>query len=113
MVIVKFKKSHFMFAFRTFESIIAERAKDKAAPFIESQKDFVSGLWNYLMKRIIDIPVSCIKAIIAGHFKMLFRDMLDKQGNKVHYGKFFFNVGIVFVLIVVESHVFAIVGINA
>lgn len=44
---------------------------------------------------------------------MFFGYVLDEQGNKVHYGNCFFHIGIVFVFIVVEGHVFPIIGINA
>lgn len=49
----------------------------------------------------------------ASHLEVLYRYMLDKQGNEVHYRNRFFNVGIVFLLIVVEGHVSTIIGINA
>ncbi len=57
--------------------------------------------------------VSCIESVITCHFEMFFGYVLDKQGNKVHYGKRFFHIGIVFVFIIVEGHVFSIIGINA
>lgn len=57
--------------------------------------------------------MSCIESVITCHLEMLFRYVLNKQGNKVHYRNRFFHVGIVFVLIVVEGHVFPIIGINA
>ena len=44
---------------------------------------------------------------------MFFRYVLDKQGNKVHYRNRFFYVRIIFVFIIVEGHVFPIIGINS
>ena len=44
---------------------------------------------------------------------MFFRYVLYKQGNKVHYRNVFFHIGIIFVLIIVEGHVFTIIGIDA
>ena len=44
---------------------------------------------------------------------MFFRYVLDKQGDKVHYRDRFFDVGIVFVFIVVEGHIFPVIGIDA
>ena len=44
---------------------------------------------------------------------MFFRYVLYKQGNKVHYRNSFFHIGIVFVFIVMEGHIFPIIGINA
>ena len=55
----------------------------------------------------------CIKSIITGHFKMFFRYVLYKQGNKVHYRNGFFHIGVVFVFVVMKGYVFAIIGINA
>lgn len=55
----------------------------------------------------------CIEPIITGHLEMLFRDMLDGEGNKVHDRESFFHIGIILVFIVVESHMIAIVRINA
>lgn len=44
---------------------------------------------------------------------MLFRYMLDKQGNEIHDRDSFFHIGIILVLIVVKGHIFAIIGVNA
>lgn len=44
---------------------------------------------------------------------MFFGYVLNKQGNKVHYRNRFFDVGIVFVFIIVEGHIYPIIGINA
>lgn len=44
---------------------------------------------------------------------MFFRYVLDKQGNKVHYRNRFLHVGIILVFVVVEGHVFPIIGINS
>lgn len=61
----------------------------------------------------VSFTVPCIESVITGHLEVLFRYMLDKQRNEVHYGNRFFNVGIVFMLIVVEGHVFTVIRINA
>lgn len=57
----------------------------------------------------VRFAVSCIESVITGHLEMLIRYMLDKQRNKVHYGKRFLHVGIIFVFMVVEGHVFTII----
>ena len=43
---------------------------------------------------------------------MLFRYVLDKQGNEVQDRDSSFNIGIILVIVVMESHIFPIVGIN-
>ena len=62
---------------------------------------------------IVATAVPCIEPIITGHLEVLFRYMLDEQGNKVHNGNRFFHVGIVLMFVVVESHVLPVIGINA
>lgn len=62
---------------------------------------------------LIGFPMPCIEPIITGHLEMLFRDMLDEEGNKVHDRESFFHIGIILVFIVVKSHMIAIVRINA
>lgn len=54
----------------------------------------------------------CIKPVIPCHLEMLFRYMLDKQGNEVQDRDSSFNVGIILVFVVMESHIFTIVGID-
>lgn len=44
---------------------------------------------------------------------MFFWDMLDEKGNEVQYRNCFFHIGIIFMFIVVESHIVPIVRINA
>ncbi len=62
---------------------------------------------------LIRFPVSCIEPIIPGHLEIFFGDMLDEKGDEIQYGNSFFHIGIIFVLIVMESHVISIVRINA
>ncbi len=73
----------------------------------------MSGSGDCPAEIFIRFTVPCIETVITGHFEMLFRYMLDKQGNKVHGRERFFHVGIVFVFIVVEGHIFPIIGIDA
>jgi len=73
----------------------------------------VLGFGDCPAEFFIRSAVSCIQSVIAGHFEMFFGYVLDKQGDKVHYRDCFFDVGIVFMLIVVEGHIFPIIGINA
>ena len=61
----------------------------------------------------VRFTMSCIEPIITRHPEVFFRYMLDQQGNEVQYGNGFFNIGIVFMFIVMESHVPTIIGINA
>ncbi len=61
----------------------------------------------------VRFAVSCVESIITCHFEVFFRYVLDEQGNKVHYRNCFLHIGIVFVFIVMEGHVFLIIGINA
>ena len=61
----------------------------------------------------IRFTVSCIEPVITSHFEMFFGDMLDEKGDEIQYRNRFFHIGIILVLIVVESHIIAIVRINA
>lgn len=73
----------------------------------------MSGFRDSPAEFFVRFTMPCIETVITGHLEVLFRYMLDKQRDEVHYGKGFFNVGIVFVLIVVKGHIFTIIGINA
>ena len=44
---------------------------------------------------------------------MLFRYMLDKQGNEVQYRDSSFNIGIILMSVIMESHIFPIIGIDS
>ena len=71
------------------------------------------GFGDCPVQLFVRFAVPCIESVITCHFEMFFRYVLDKQGDKVHYRDRFFDVGIVFVFIVVEGHIFPIIGINA
>ena len=53
-----------------------------------------------------------IETIVADHFKMFFRYMLDKKFNKFDCRNRTFNISIIFVTIIVKSNIFTIVRIN-
>ena len=82
-------------------------------PFVKIKKYPMFGFWDCLSKFVVGFAMPCIKSIITGHFKMFFRYVLYKQGNKVHYRNGFFHIGVVFVFVVMKGYVFAIIGINA
>lgn len=71
------------------------------------------GLWDCPAELFIRFPVSCIKPVITCHLEMLFWDMLDEKGDEIHYRNGFFHIRIIFVFIVMESHIFPIVRIDA
>jgi len=76
------------------------------------QKDPVPGFWDCTAEFFVRFAVPCIEAVITSHLEMLFRYMLDQQGDKVHDRECFFHIRIIFMFIVVESHVLTIIGIN-
>ena len=73
----------------------------------------MSGSWDSPAELFIRFPVPCIEPVITSHLEMLFRDMLDEKGNEIHYRNSFFHIRIIFVFIVMESHIFPIVRIDA
>lgn len=113
MFVAEFQKLHPVVTFWTLKRVVTKGKKKELSPFIEIQQDPVLGFWNCPAELFIGFPVSCIKPVIAGHLEVLFGDMLDEKGNEIHYRNRFFNVRIVFVFIVMESHILPIVGINA
>lgn len=70
------------------------------------------GFRDRLVQFIVNVPVSGIKTIIAGHLEILFGDMLDEQFYKVNGRKRFFDKSVVFVPVVVESHIVPVIGID-
>lgn len=65
------------------------------------------------MQAVINLPVSGIKAIVSCHFEIFIRDMLDKKFDKVNGRKSLPDERIVFMPVVMESDVNAIVRINS
>lgn len=65
------------------------------------------------MQLVVDLTMSGIKAIVTCHFEIFFRDVLDKQLNKINSGKSFPNKRIIFMLVVMKGHVITIVRIDS
>lgn len=65
-----------------------------------------------LMQLAVDLTVPGIKAIVACHLEMFFRDVLDKQFNKINRRKSPSDERIVFMFIVMEGHIIPIVRID-
>ena len=64
------------------------------------------------MKFFINFPVPCINAAVADHFEMFFRDMPDETFYELHNRKRFFDIGVIFVAVVMESDKVAIIFVN-
>lgn len=65
------------------------------------------------VQAVINLPVSGVKAIVSCHFEIFIRDMLDKKFDKVNGRKSLPDERIVFMPVVMESDVNAIVRINS
>lgn len=61
---------------------------------------------------MVNVPVPCIKPIVPGHFKIFFRDVLYQQLDEINGREGLPDKGIIFVPVVVESDMAAIVGID-
>lgn len=57
-------------------------------------------------------PVPCIKPIVACHFKILFRDMLDQEFYEVNNRDSLLHKNIVLMSVVMESDIFPVIGVN-
>lgn len=80
---------------------------------IPIQNDFMFTRINGFAYGFIKFPPPGIESIIAGYLEMLFRDMLDQKLYKIQHGKRFFHIRVIFMLVIMKSHVFAIIGINS
>ena len=70
------------------------------------------GFRNCFIKCLIFFTVTCIKSIIACHFEIPFRYVLDQKFDKI-YGRYrFTDKDIIFVTIVVKGYVLTIIGID-
>lgn len=65
------------------------------------------------MQLAVDLTVSGIKTRVACHLEIFFRDVLDKQLNKINRRKGSSDERIVFMFVVMKGHVIAIVRINS
>ena len=101
-----------MFAVWALKRIVTHSEKEMLTPGIEIEENPVLGFGDSFIELIVNLPVSGIKAIVPCHLKILFRDMLNEQFNKINGRKRPLNERVVFMLIVMESHRFAVVGIN-
>lgn len=113
MVIIKFKKYHFVFAVRTFQRIVAEGRKNGGAPLVKTPVYMMFAFGYSPIEFRIDLTMPCIQAAIADHFKMFFRDMADQTLDEIHSRDGFFNIFFIFVTIVVESNHIAIIFIDS
>lgn len=101
-----------MFAVWALKRIVPHSEKETLPPGIEIEENPVLGFGDSFIELIVDLPVSGIKPIVPCHLEILFRDMLNEQFNKINGRKRPLNERVVFMFIVMESHRFAIVGIN-
>lgn len=66
-----------------------------------------------LVQLIVYFTVSCIKAIVACHLEIFFGDMLDKQFDKINSREGLFDESVVFVPVIMESHIVPVIGIDS
>lgn len=71
------------------------------------------GFMDSFVKIFIHFTMSGIKPIVTGHLEVFFRDMLDEQADKVDGRESLSDEGIILMFIVMEGHMFTIIGINS
>ena len=103
---------HLMAAYGTPEGIVTKGEKDVITPQSKAFHDAVFGRMDCFAQGAVGFPMPCIKAIIAGHFKLLFRDMLEQEFDKIDDGKFFLDIGIIIMTVIVENDIYTIIGID-
>lgn len=113
MIIVNICQGHCMSAVRTAKWAISERKEYVVAPHGKAADSFTLGFMNCKGKGLIFFAMAGIQAVIAGHFVVRLRYVLDQKGYEVQSWYCFLYKNIVFVSIVMESDIFAIVRINA
>mgnify|MGYP001131711249 CR=1 FL=1 len=64
------------------------------------------------MEFFVNIPVASIKAAIADHFIMLFRDMADEALDEVHNRYGFLDIFVIFVSVIVEGNKVAVIAVD-
>ena len=113
MVIIEFKKHHFVFAVRAFQGIIAEGRKNGGAPLVKTSVYRMFAFGYSPIEFGINGPMSCIESAIADHFKVFFRDMADQTFDEIHSRDGFLHIFFIFVTVVVESNHTAIIAVDS
>lgn len=80
---------------------------------MKAYKEFVLLPGKYPVKFFVLLFMPGIKSIIADHFKLSFRDVLDESGNKFYSRNRFGDKNIVFMPVIVKRNGIAIIRVNA
>lgn len=109
---IQLKKEHSFFAVWTLQGVIPHGKKKTLAPGIKIKNDPVFRSMDSPVQLIVDLAVSGIKTIVASHFEIFFRNVLNEKLDKIDSRKGFLNENIVFMPVVMEGHVIPVVGID-
>ena len=113
MVIVNLKNGHCVLAARAFQGIVSKGRKNGTAPFIKREQDTMFLLRNSTIEFFILFSMTGIYAIIADHFEMFFRDVLDKKLHELKCSDCFNDKFIILVAVVMEGDIFTIIFVDA
>ena len=76
MFVVKFQEYHGFTAF-TFQRIITKGMENSNTPLIKTTKEVMLFTGDSMAEMFVNLSAAGIKAAIADHFKVFFRDMLN------------------------------------
>lgn len=93
--------------------VITKGRKDGGTPLVKASVNVVFFPGNDPAEFFVDLPVPGIKAAIADHLKIFFRDMADQTLYKLHDGDGFFHIFIILMAIVMKGNEVAVIVINA
>lgn len=61
---------------------------------------------------LVNFPVPCIKAAVADHFIMLFRDMPDEAFNEIHDRESLLYILFIFMAVVMEGDKVSVIAVD-
>lgn len=112
MNIIEFQKLHFMLTDRAFQRIIAKRKKNGCALLMETSVNTMLFFENGSAK-FFQYPgaLHIYRRNVA--FWNVFRDMLDKMLNKFYDRNGSFHILVIFMTVIMESHILPIIAVDA
>lgn len=112
VVMVELQEEHGGSAGRAFQRVVSEGEEDALAPAVEGQEHLMLFQGDGPVEFFVGLTMAGVKAVIADHLEMFFRDVADQPFDELHDGDSLRYESVILMAVVMEGDMIAVIAVD-
>ena len=112
VVMVELQEEHGGSAGWAFQWVVSEGEEDALAPAVEGQEHLMLFPGDGAVELLVGFTMAGVKAVIADHLEMFFRDVADQPFDELQDGDGLGDEPFILVAVVMEGDMIAVIAVD-